>query len=75
VSTTQAARGKVLAEFAESIDEGKGSRVRAPQDPNVGARAQLNDPMHPDASCRNWGHCFFPGRIHNVGYASSDGQL
>jgi hypothetical protein len=48
IITTQAARGKVLGEFAENIDEGKGWWFRAPKKPTSGDKGAPKDPMHPD---------------------------
>jgi hypothetical protein len=58
MSTTQAARGQVLAEFVQNVDEGAGWWFRAPKDPNS-SNVLKNDNLHPDGIMPQLGALFF----------------
>ena len=58
MSTEQAARGKVLTEFAKNVDEGAGWWFRAPKDPNS-SKGVTSDALRPDGIMPQLGSVFF----------------
>jgi hypothetical protein len=80
MSTAQAARGKVLAEFAKSVDEGAGWWFRAPKDPNS-SKGVHKDGLHPDGIMPQLGPLFFLeesamlAMLHQMGCYEMKGKM